>query len=97
MRRTMFEAGFNSPTLMYGIAPPRQQQQLGSLWTDIKGLLTSPPAAAPAAAPAPMPTPGPDYTMIAIAGLVGLGIVGAILLSRKNAAAKPSISGRRRR
>jgi hypothetical protein len=106
MRRTLFVAGFNSPTHAYGIVPPAGQAQMGSIWSDVKNLFTGKLAPAPAATPPP-PVPAPSGTVLGIPTeyvLIGggvaliLGLVAAVMGSKKKAAvpAKPSV-GRRRR
>lgn len=90
MRRTMFEAGFNSPTHSYGIVPPAQSQlgqvrlgqqlgnpQVGSLWTDVKDLFKG-NVAPKAAAPPPPPVPAPSGTVLGIPTsyvLIGGGVM----------------------
>lgn len=76
MRRTMFEAGFNSPTHAYGIVPPAQSQlgqvrlagpQVGSLWSDVKDIFKgqiAPKAVTPP--PPPVPVPAPSGTVLGI-------------------------------
>lgn len=103
MRRTMFEAGFNSPTYAYGIRPA-----MGSLWSDIKNIFTSPTKPPAPAAPLPPPVPQPSGTVLGIPTsyvLIGgavaltLGIVAAVVGSRKKAGpppVPPRVSGRRR-
>jgi hypothetical protein len=102
MRRTMFEAGFNSPTSSY------TPHQMGSLWSDVKDIFrgvksgTTPPPPPP---PPPQPTGtvfGIPTSYVVIGGAVALtlGIVAAVVGSRKSGPPpvppKPSV-GRRRR
>lgn len=110
MRRTMFEAGFNSPTHSYSIVPPASsgQPQMGSIWSDVKNLFTGKAAPTPLVAP-PTPVPAPTGTVLGIPTsyvLIGggvalvLGLVAALVGSKKKGPApvppKPSV-GRRRR
>lgn len=99
MRRTMFEAGFNSPTHAYGIVPPAQSQlgqvrlanaQVGSLWSDVKDLFKG--QVAKPVAPPPPPVPAPSGTVLGIPTsyvLIGggvalvLGLVAALVGGKK--------------
>lgn len=94
MRRTMFEAGFNSPTHSYGIVPPAQgrQLQMGSLWSDVKDLFKGNVGPKPVAPPPPAPVPQPSGTVLGIPTsyvLIGggvmliLGLVAAVVGSKK--------------
>lgn len=97
MRRTMFETGFNSPTHAYGLQVPYMgRPEMGSLWSDIKNIFTTPPK--PAAAPPPSPVPQPSGTVFGIPTsyvLIGggvalvLGIVAAVVGSKKAAGPPP--------
>jgi hypothetical protein len=96
MRRTLFEAGFNSPTQAYGVQHPG----MGNLLTDVTNFFkgTQTPAPAPVTAPAPagtvlgIPT---EYVLIGGGVALTLGIVAAVISSRKSAS-KPKMAGRRR-
>lgn len=108
MRRTIFEAGFSSPTHAYGIVPPA----MGSIWSQIKDVFKAPasvvkpvtPSTAPPAAPQPsgtvfgIPT---SYVLIGGAVALTLGVVAALVGSKKKAAGPPpvppKVAGRRRR
>jgi hypothetical protein len=108
MRRTLFEAGFNSPTHAYGIVPPAQ---MGSLWSDVKGFFQSQVAPKPATpAPPPPPPPAPSGTVLGIpteyvvvGGVVALilGIAAAVMGSKKKGPApvpaKPAVGRRHHR
>lgn len=98
MRRTLFEAGFNSPTNAYGVIRP----QMGSLWSDIQNVFRGPPKPViPASAVVPPPQPTgtvlgipTSYVLIGGAVALGLGIVAAIVGSRKSG--PPPVAPRRR-
>ncbi len=107
MRRTMFEAGFNSPTHAYGVQAP----QMGSLWTDIQGIFKgTTPKPATTVPPPPPPVPQPsgtvlgiptEYVLIGGSAALVLGLVAAMVGARKKAGPPPvppraKVSGRRR-
>lgn len=99
MRRTMFEAGFNSPTHSYNIVPPSQSQlgqvrlagpQVGSIWSDVKNLFQSKAPATVVAPPPPVPAPSgtvlgipTSYVLIGGGVALVLGIVAAMIGAKK--------------
>lgn len=109
MRRTLFEAGFSSPTHAYGIVPPSQMgsPRMSSIWGDVKNLFTGKAAPTPLVAPPPPPQPTgtvlgipTSYVLIGGGVMLILGLVAAVVGSKKKGPApvppKPSV-GRRRR
>jgi hypothetical protein len=102
MRRTMFEAGFSSPSNAYGLQFREMGRlpslEMGSLWSDIKGIFTAPPKPTAPATPPPPPVPQPsgtilgiptDYVVIGASVALILGIVAAVAGSRKTQGPPP--------
>ncbi len=100
MRRTMFEAGFNSPTHAYGLQVPALDAgpRMGSLWNDIKDIFKPQVKPATSTTPPPPPVPQPTGTVfgiptsyVVIGGAVALtlGIVAAVVGSRKAVGPSP--------